>query len=1152
MATNQLSLNQIIQYFAQMAASLQRVHSFGYGPVEDLGRDNPPLYGAPIYPLMWIEPQTSTLRKDSTILSHKIYIVDLVQPDLTNRQDVLSDSLRTCQEIKAYIFKDFIYDIFPTDESQMDPLFYKFDDNVEGYSIELDLQLDWLANVCTIPGLYPSGTTFSSGPDYYNVVLTDYLPLAGGVLFGPLTGTTAFFQSLSANSIFSGSTNLYDIFSSDIVRVQPGLNTYTGGTPVNPTVNITGATSFYIQDLTASTINSNSITANTVSASSFFSGTTNLSNIFGSGSNILFGKTDTVYLFGNANDAAAAGGPANNAFTTFQAAYDKANSLATGTTTILLSVLNTSSGNTGNLILTADYNTNIRIEGYSFNTSRLGSIITSASTGSSFNVGGTGLTQFVYLSNVNLQNIKTVLGNSGSTFSAGRVRLALNNVLMQNIDTSVPVANWTGNGGGIDIGGSGGTLSANQAIPNTTVGQVNNITTQARTTGGTAGSVTITAPYYNFGSITTAVNNFGGLLNLQNIGSIFGSIQCTSNSSLAHQFSDIAQILNGITLSDTGGTKTISGIKHKGSVFTINNTQATTYTINDSTFTGQFQGNSAVTVNGNNVFFSTNGGTITVGGSTNLKNTNILGSLVLASGSTGISLQGCQIAQQVFLAGLQAGVYNTSCFAVLHDIGPGSAFQNSSCIAGIDITGNNCRFSECSIQNSFKLNSSGVTGTVVDTCAIEFMYIPAGASVSQKNSYTQNVLAPIGAVNPNPGLYLDIESSISKLNITATTVSAFTLSATNIITRSVQPTQVAYSNPISGLTGSSNFIFANNSLIVSSLSGGSISGGTLYSGSTNLYDIFSTSSGSTTFIQPTQIAFGNALSGLTGHPFFYYSLNSEGGYLKVGYDQGLHLGNDAGYPFLSKIISQYSMIIGGISSLTNLTFDYNSQSIIHTAPGGHFFDTVIKANSLSATTVSGGTLYSGSTNLYDIFSTGNSNININPMQIAYGNSLSGITGTTDLTFNGNYFNISNSVLIGKLTGSEAFLQPQGVTFSIYGHSSNSITRFYTDGTIDSINQGWLNKSIFSSYALSSNTLSAGTLYTKNTGTVILTGGTAIVNTTKITANSNIFMNYNSASLTQIGVLAEDKSARVNGTSFTITSSNPTDTSTVAWFIIEQY
>jgi hypothetical protein len=51
---------------------------------------------------------------------------------------------------------------------------------------------------------------------------------------------------ISATTIISGSTNLYDIFrtgdNDDITKVQSGTNTYTGGTENEPSINISSAT----------------------------------------------------------------------------------------------------------------------------------------------------------------------------------------------------------------------------------------------------------------------------------------------------------------------------------------------------------------------------------------------------------------------------------------------------------------------------------------------------------------------------------------------------------------------------------------------------------------------------------------------------------------------------------------------------------------------------------------------------------------------------------------------------------------------------------------------------------------------------------------------------------------------------------------------
>lgn len=67
------------------------------------------------------------------------------------------------------------------------------------------------------------------------------------------------------------------------------------------------------------------------------------------------------------------------------------------------------------------------------------------------------------------------------------------------------------------------------------------------------------------------------------------------------------------------------------------------------------------------------------------------------------------------------------------------------------------------------------------------------------------------------------------------------------------------------------------------------------------------------------------------------------------------------------------------------------------------------------------------------------------------------------------------------------------------------------------------------------------------GVATLVAGTVTVNTTRVTANSRIFLTHQNSSGTAGFVKV---SARVAGTSFTITSSSGTDTSDIGWHIVE--
>lgn len=68
------------------------------------------------------------------------------------------------------------------------------------------------------------------------------------------------------------------------------------------------------------------------------------------------------------------------------------------------------------------------------------------------------------------------------------------------------------------------------------------------------------------------------------------------------------------------------------------------------------------------------------------------------------------------------------------------------------------------------------------------------------------------------------------------------------------------------------------------------------------------------------------------------------------------------------------------------------------------------------------------------------------------------------------------------------------------------------------------------------------------GQATLVNGSVVVSTTKVTASSRIFLTVNGGTLTNVGFVYV--SARTAGTSFTITSSNASDSSNVAWVIIE--
>ena len=104
-----------------------------------------------------------------------------------------------------------------------------------------------------------------------------------------VSASTVFGNTLSGNTIYSGATNLYNIFQTvgsdpNKTNVQPGVNTYTGGTADAPSVNISAATFDNLTVSGTSTLGAttaNSLSATTLSGSIIQSSTLiNSGNVF--------------------------------------------------------------------------------------------------------------------------------------------------------------------------------------------------------------------------------------------------------------------------------------------------------------------------------------------------------------------------------------------------------------------------------------------------------------------------------------------------------------------------------------------------------------------------------------------------------------------------------------------------------------------------------------------------------------------------------------------------------------------------------------------------------------------------------------------------------------------------------------------------------
>ena len=161
--------------------------------------------------------------------------------------------------------------------------------------------------IVTFPYNSVTSTTFSSvvqAANYVQALIdSDQSFTESYVAFSGITATgltSSYINNLTAltigaSTIFSGNSNLDSLFVSpiNIPYIQPGLNTFTGGTITRPTINISDLNINTLR--TTGETNILTLSGIAISANTYYSGSTPLVNIF-SGSNIGSNSSTGIYV----------------------------------------------------------------------------------------------------------------------------------------------------------------------------------------------------------------------------------------------------------------------------------------------------------------------------------------------------------------------------------------------------------------------------------------------------------------------------------------------------------------------------------------------------------------------------------------------------------------------------------------------------------------------------------------------------------------------------------------------------------------------------------------------------------------------------------------------------------------------------------------
>jgi len=593
---------------------------------------------------------------------------------------------------------------------------------------------------------------------------------------GGLTATTASITTLSAATMISGSTNLYNIFStagSGVQAVQPGSNITTGGTLGLPVVNLTASPSVNNITFSGTAIGGN-VQAAAVTATSLSAGTL-------SGGTILSGATNLYSIFATAGSGVQAVQPGSNITTGGTlglpvinlVASPSVNNLTVSGTANVTGALQSGSTDLNNIYVQGS-GTNGTIPLWTATRTQGNSIITQASTG--VTVAGS----------VNILGDVFVLGTA-ATFNTQTIQALDNNITLNYSGSYVSAY-----GGGITVlsGNANGsssswTIDANGAWSANTAILTSAITVNGGAIASTGGG-TITSGGTNLYSIFATAGS-----GVQSVG---------ANGNLS-----------------TGGTATNPVIS-----------LAASPSFNNVTFSGTAIGGTVQA--GAGTFTSLSAGTLSGGtitsGSTNLYSIFARPELVVNNVNAGsnITTGGTAISPTINLAA-SPSVNNITFSGTAIGGNVQAAAVTATSLSGATISGGTLYSGSTNLYSIF-LTAANVSASTVS----------AGSNIAVVNAGLDYNVSVVGS------------PSFNNLTVSGTGNFTGTLQSggTNLYSIfqgiGTDTDHTAVQNGLNTYTGGTQSAPTVNisAATLTYLSATTISGGTIYSGSTNLYQIFAT------------------------------------------------------------------------------------------------------------------------------------------------------------------------------------------------------------------------------------------------------------------------------------------------------------------------
>lgn len=171
-----VNYKQIIQDLSGIAYYHNQINSFGYGDITQITMDIE-TKKEPVYTKMYVIPGSVQLAQNRLLYNFSIIILDQVNEDLSNQQEVMSDTLEICKDVFTILYQSytaewggFSVDYTPLWGPNVTPFLERFETVLGGWTMNLTIEQPFDYNTCVLP---ISGFTLPTSVNkvtYYQII----------------------------------------------------------------------------------------------------------------------------------------------------------------------------------------------------------------------------------------------------------------------------------------------------------------------------------------------------------------------------------------------------------------------------------------------------------------------------------------------------------------------------------------------------------------------------------------------------------------------------------------------------------------------------------------------------------------------------------------------------------------------------------------------------------------------------------------------------------------------------------------------------------------------------------------------------------------------------------------------------------------------